>query len=376
MRKALPAVNAGRKLAAMDSELRQLADRALESLLAAFTTLTGGEAYWPLWLAWDPLSERIAAPLATLGLVLVLEMAWPAGWRPRHGLDWLIGQISAAAAWRLNRSLRSEATRRWRGGVLWLAAALAAGALGWILAGLPGRGDFLWLLPALALWSTFGLRQGFAQAVALGLALRRRGRQAAIDLAKVGGGRQGSLVDEHDVARHGVERLADGLVEAAVGPALWFLMAGLPGALVFVAVCGLHRRLAEGPHNRAFGTVVRRAHGVLAMPAALVAVPLLALSAPLVGRASTLGVWRGLASARRHPSHALGLSMAAMGGALGLVLGGPRRFQAGAPGGGWIGPADGRARAEARDLIPAAWLMATAMLWLLAAIALVGLAID
>jgi adenosylcobinamide-phosphate synthase len=163
-------------------------------------------------------------------------------------------------------------------------------------------------------------------------------------------GRDPQSLDRHGVARAAIESLAENFADAVVAPVFWAVLLGLPGLMAYKAVNTLDSMVGyRNDRYRDFGWASARLDDLLTLVPARLA-GLMIVAAALVapgarpGRAAAT-LWR---EHDRHPSPNSGWSEAAMAGALGLALGGPRRYPGGVVEESWIG--GGRARAEAADI--------------------------
>jgi adenosylcobinamide-phosphate synthase len=102
------------------------------------------------------------------------------------------------------------------------------------------------------------------------------------------------------------------------------------------------------PRHEAFGWAAARLDDGVNLPASRLAA-LLLLAAAALHRADAAGAWRAIwRDARRHRSPNAGWPEAAMAGALGLRLAGPRVYGEIRVADGWMG--DGRAEAGPADI--------------------------
>jgi adenosylcobinamide-phosphate synthase len=135
-------------------------------------------------------------------------------------------------------------------------------------------------------------------------------------------GRDTAGLDEDEVARAGLETLAESLCDGVVAPLFWFAAAGLPGLWAFKAVSTLdslagHR---EAPWTH-FGWASARLDDLLNWLPARIAALLIALAAG--SRAALRFAWR---DGGRTSSPNAGVVEAAFAGALGVQLGGTNRY--------------------------------------------------
>ncbi len=183
-------------------------------------------------------------------------------------------------------------------------------------------------------------------------------------------GRDVSRLDEAGVARAAIESLAENFSDGVVAPALWMVLLGLPGALAYKAINTADSMIGHrSPRYLDFGWASARLDDVLNFPASRLAAGLLALAA---GRNARNALAIALRDAGRHASPNAGWPEAAMAGALGLRLGGPRNYGEQRVAGATFG--DGRFEASREDIWRALALYrgALAALWLLLALGLLA----
>ncbi len=166
-------------------------------------------------------------------------------------------------------------------------------------------------------------------------------------------GRDTAAMDEAAVARAAIESAAENLSDGVTAPALWFLIGGLPGLLVYKIVNTADSMIGyRTPRHEGFGWASAKLDDVMNwVPARLTAL-LLWLVAGRPGR------WREIAAeARLHRSPNAGWPEAAMARALGVALSGPRAYHGQMQDFPWVN-ADGF-----REIGAAAVEAACAMLW-------------
>jgi adenosylcobinamide-phosphate synthase len=224
--------------------------------------------------------------------------------------------VYGAAVWRLERRMHADA--RARGAVFWgvcVAAPVAASAL---LARRRGT-----LLPTLVTWAVLGQRSLVGEGIRLADALEGPDVEEARRRLPALCGRDPSALGRQQLARAGVESLAENTCDAVVAPLLWGALLGVPGLVGYRAVNTLDAMVGNrSDRHREFGWASARADDVAnLLPARLAAMPT-CLAAPLVGgRTRTAwSTWRRCG--RRHPSPNAGHCEAAAAGALGVRLGG------------------------------------------------------
>ncbi len=185
-------------------------------------------------------------------------------------------------------------------------------------------------------------------------------------------GRDTGALDEAGVARAAIESLAENFSDGVVAPVLWLVIAGLPGAALYKAVNTADSMIGHcTPRHAAFGWAAARLDDLVNLPAARLAALLIVAAAALSSTNSPGQAWRAvLRDAAKHRSPNAGYSEAAMAGALGLSLAGPRTY-----GGVRVDDAlmgDGRRDADAADVRRALGLYRCADAILLALVAILA----
>ena len=174
----------------------------------------------------------------------------------------------------------------------------------------------------------------------------RGGREAVSHLV----GRDTETLDEAGIARAAIESLAENFSDGVVAPVLWMIIAGLPGAAVYKAISTADSMI--GHQNRryqAFGWAAARLDDLLNLPASRLSALLIIAAAAVTKGHSTPAAWRAVCrDAPHHLSPNAGYPEAAMAGALGLALGGPRAYGGVHVEGAFMG--DGRRAAQTADI--------------------------
>lgn len=138
-------------------------------------------------------------------------------------------------------------------------------------------------------------------------------------------GRDPSRLDASGIAAAVIESVAENMVDAVFGPALWALVAGPAGAGAYRALNTMDAMVGRRDERyERFGWASARADDVANLvPARAFALAVLAVG-PADRRAAVVRAVRDDAPA--HPSPNAGVAEAAVAGALGLSLGGPLRY--------------------------------------------------
>ena len=244
-----------------------------------------------------------------------------------HPVTW-IGRLISWLDDRLNRASASDGSRRFRGvaalaGIVLLPALIAACVQ--FLAMLHPAGLVLLVLAG----STVFAQRSLADHVgAVARQLDESGLAAGRAAVSKIVGRDPEQLDEAGVCRAAIESLAENFSDGVVAPAFWFAVGGLPGAVACKAVNTADSMIGHRtPRHAAFGWAAARFDDLINLPASRLAALLLVLAAALTPKASALAAWRAVhRDAGRHRSPNAGWPEAALAGALGLALAGPRSY--------------------------------------------------
>jgi adenosylcobinamide-phosphate synthase len=163
-------------------------------------------------------------------------------------------------------------------------------------------------------------------------------------------GRDTAELDRAGVARAAIESLAENFSDAVIAPVFWLLVAGLPGIALYKAINTADSMIGHRtPRYADFGWAAARLDDLINLPASRLAALLLITAAALRKDASTGRAWRTVRrDASRHRSPNAGYPEAAMAGALGLSLAGPRVYGGVRVDDAFMG--DGRRDADVKDI--------------------------
>lgn len=141
-------------------------------------------------------------------------------------------------------------------------------------------------------------------------------------------GRDPERLDEAGVSRAAIESLAENFSDGIVAPAFWLAVGGLAGGAAYKAANTADSMIGHRtPRHEAFGWAAARFDDLINLPASRLTALLLVLAAFVVPGADPAQAWRALwRDARHHRSPNAGWPEAAMAGALGLALAGPRTY--------------------------------------------------
>jgi adenosylcobinamide-phosphate synthase len=243
-----------------------------------------------------------------------------------HPVTWM----GARLAWLevgLNRAAASERRRRWLGGlalaVLLAATAAVSVALEWLFS--------RWAIEAVLLIATasslVAQRSLYQHVRAVAEALERQGLEAGRQAVSMIVGRNPARLDEAGVARAAIESLAENFSDGIVAPTFWLAVAGLPGAALYKATNTADSMVGHRtPRYAAFGWAAARLDDLINLPASRLAAVFLVAAAFAVGASPGEALRTMWGDAGRHRSPNAGWPEAAMAGALGLKLAGPRVY--------------------------------------------------
>jgi adenosylcobinamide-phosphate synthase len=241
------------------------------------------------------------------------------------------GRVIAGFERRLNRSNRSERVRRVRGILTVIVLAGGAAAFGWALQFLCRTGVLGAAVEAFAVAVLIAQRSLFVHVAEVGRALIQGGLFSARLAVGHIVGRDPMKLDEAGVARAAIESLAENFSDGVVAPAFWYLAAGLPGLFAYKTVNTLDSMIGhKSPRYRAFGWAAARLDDLLNLVPAPIS-GLLIAAAAIFGRDTSAGAAARIMfrDGRKHRSPNAGWPEAAMAGALGLALAGPRHYHEG-----------------------------------------------
>lgn len=262
--------------------------------------------------------------VAPLALLIERLTGYPNGLVRRigHPVIWIGALISL-----LDRRLNRGANRRGKGVlallILLAVTGIVAGVLAWLCRPIP----FGFIIEAL-LASTLLAQKSLGDAVRQVTAALRRslaeGRTAVSHIV----GRDPEALDEPGVARAAIESLAESTSDAVIAPLFWLLLLGLPGIALYKAVNTADSMIGHKTERHLeFGWASARFDDLLNLiPARLTALAIAGASFFVKGANAEAAWSTALRDAEKHESPNAGWPEAAMAGALGFRLGGPRSY--------------------------------------------------
>jgi adenosylcobinamide-phosphate synthase len=267
--------------------------------------------------------------LALLALLIELMLGYP-DWLSRavgHPVTW-IGQLIDALERRLNRAQDSPTTQRAKGTVAVLILIAVVGAIASLIWLVLDRLPFGFILLAGVASTLLAQRSLYAHVADVATALEQDGLETARKTVARIVGRDPQALDEAGVARAAIESLAENFSDGVVAPALWMAIAGLPGAAIYKAINTADSMIGHRtPRYRWFGFAPARLDDLVNLPASRITALLIVAAAVLKSRTIAAAAWRAVRhDAPHHRSPNAGYPEAAMAGALGLALAGPRQY--------------------------------------------------
>ena len=267
--------------------------------------------------------------LAFLALLIELMLGYP-DWLVRsigHPVTWM-GRLIEALDHKLNHEKDSPTRRRAAGAIAVVALIAVAGVVAYALEHNLPRLPFGLLVLAVLASTLLAQRSLYAHVARVAVALEQDGLEAGRKAVAQIVGRDPEALDESGVARAAIESLAENFSDGVVAPAFWMSVAGLPGAAIYKAINTADSMIGHRtPRHADFGIAAARLDDLVNLPASRLAAVLIVAAAWFADRTSAANAWRAVQrDAPHHRSPNAGYPEAAMGGALGLALAGPRRY--------------------------------------------------
>lgn len=251
--------------------------------------------------------------------VIYRAIGHPVGWMGR-----LLGLLEAL----LNKQKYSAVGRRYLGAAtlsLYLSVCgLAAFSIVWMSLKIP-FGIIILILVASTLLAQRSLHD---HVLAVAHALESGGIEEARIAVSMIVGRETEGLDEAAISRAAIESLAENFSDGVVAPLFWLAAFGLPGGVLYKAANTADSMIGhKNERYAAFGWAAARFDDLVNLPCSRLAALWLVLAALIEPGASASSAIRAVSrDARRHRSPNAGWPEAAMAGALGLKLGGPRMY--------------------------------------------------
>ncbi|HEX3937258.1 MAG TPA: adenosylcobinamide-phosphate synthase CbiB [Xanthobacteraceae bacterium] len=266
--------------------------------------------------------------LALFAMLIELSVGYPE-WLFRaigHPATWIggvIGELDRA----LNRDASGAGARRLAGAVALVIVVVIVGLIAFVVQRQLLRFSFGIFIVAVMASALIAQRSLYRHVANVAAAIENDGLEAARAAVAQIVGRDTAALDEAGVARAAIESLAENFSDGVVAPVLWLAIAGLPGAAVYKAINTADSMIGHRTKRyEAFGWAAARLDDLVNLPASRLTA-LLLIAAAAFRRATAVEAWRAVwLDAPRHRSPNAGYPEAAMAGALGLSLSGPRVY--------------------------------------------------
>ncbi len=240
-----------------------------------------------------------------------------------------MGALIAFLDRRLNRDEAPTPSRRGAGVkalcLLLTATLIASLVVQAVLFSVPYIG---WLLVAVVASSLLAQRSLFSHVRAVADALDADGLEGGRRTVSMIVGRNPQMLDEAGVSRAAVESLAENYSDGVVAPLFWMAIGGLPGAALYKAVNTADSMIGHKTRRHIdFGRASAKLDDWVNLPASRLSAVSLTAAALVTPGCRVREAWRSVRrDARHHRSPNAGWPEAAMAGALGLALAGPRHY--------------------------------------------------
>jgi len=260
-----------------------------------------------------------------VAMIVDALVGWPAPLFARigHPVTWIGGLIGwLDRNW--NRSTDRPSTRRSAGVAAALLVNLASAGTGWLVQSLLPTGWSSVLFVGLLAWPMVALRSLYDHVAAVAQPLQSGDLDAArLAIARIVG-RDPATLDEAGIARAAIESLAENASDGIVAPVFWGALFGLPGIVGYKAINTLDSMIGHRSERHLhFGWAAARIDDVANfIPARLTGLVFVLVSSRFSEALSCM-----MRDRNRHRSVNAGWPEAAMAGALGVRLSGPRSYQ-------------------------------------------------
>ncbi|MCO5065513.1 MAG: adenosylcobinamide-phosphate synthase CbiB [Rhizobiaceae bacterium] len=293
-----------------------------------------------------------------------------------HPVIWIGGLISRLDNV-LNRPEYAPKARRRAGLFAALVIVLVPALAGLMVQGFLGRGWIGVILCGLVGSSLLAQRSLARHVEAVADALESGGIDAGRAAVSQIVGRDPEQLDEAAICRAAIESLAENFSDGVVAPAFWLGVGGLGGGAAYKAANTADSMIGHRSEKyRDFGRAAARLDDLVNLPASRLTALVIVGAAWLRYDADWRGAWNAVRrDAGKHRSPNAGWPEAAMAGALGLSLAGPRSYGGVMVQDAFMGEG-GRRNASAADIRRALRLYWTAdalVITLFAACALLGI---
>jgi adenosylcobinamide-phosphate synthase len=179
---------------------------------------------------------------------------------------------------------------------------------------------------------------------------REGGIRSAREAVSLIVGRDPETLDQAGICRAAIETTAENFSDGVVAPAFWYLIAGLPGIMIYKAVNTADSMIGHRtPRYEQFGWASARLDDWMNLIPARLSAFFIWIAAFLPEYDPSHAVSASMNDASLHRSPNAGWPEAAMAGALDLALAGPRHYESGPVDDAWMNR-DGSRNARPADI--------------------------
>lgn len=264
-------------------------------------------------------------------------LGWPDGLYRRigHPVTWA-GALIRIADQRLNHAAHPFWWRRAMGVLVCLGVTGLAWGLAWAVVSLLPHGALGACLTGLLAWPLVATRSLYDHVARVMRPLARGDLDGARGAVAMIVGRDPATLDASGVARAGLESLAESASDGVVAPVFWGLVFGLPGIAAYKAINTMDSMIGHlSPRHKAFGWAAARLDDLVNLIPARLTALLIIIAAGRHWRRALAVTW---ADAGHHRSPNAGWPEAALAGALGIRLSGPRVYDGEVTDEPWVNP--------------------------------------
>ncbi|WP_254055090.1 adenosylcobinamide-phosphate synthase CbiB [Kiloniella sp. EL199] len=316
------------------------------------------------YLVQEPLFLPILILITAIFIDIIIgDPAWLYRYVPHPVV--IIGKAIEISEHRMNNPKNSRISGIFLGTLLSIVIIALAVAVGLILSRTLGQVSHGWIIESILASSLIAYR-GLGTAVhnvstALAQSLGE-GRKAIGHLV----GRDPESLDEAGICRAAIESMAENFSDGVVAPVFWFALFGLPGLCAYKAINTLDSMIGhKNERYDAFGKFAARLDDLVNLVPARLAGLLYVFAGLLVPKASAVRAFKVMVrDAGQHRSPNAGWQEAAVAGALGFALAGPRKYPGYVVDDPWMGNG-GRSNLSAKDIKLALKLYIGAGFWML-----------
>ncbi len=277
-----------------------------------------------------------------LSMLVAMAVEGALGWpdalyrRIGHPVTWA-GALIRWADQTLNRESHPSWLRRVLGVLVCLGITVVAWGLAALVVSCLPHGVFGAVLTGALAWPLVATRSLYDHVARVMRPLAQGDLAGARHAVAMIVGRDPMTLDGAGVARAGLESLGESASDGVVAPVFWGLVFGLPGIAAYKAINTMDSMIGHlSPRHRAFGWAAARLDDVVNLIPARLTALLFVIASGRKWRRALAVMW---ADAGHHRSPNAGWPEAALAGALGIRLSGPRVYDGEVTIEPWVNPA-------------------------------------